>query len=148
MLSRSCLRLGLLAVALSTALGCGAAQSPTPTTVKGRVFYRGQPLNNGMIVFVSDEERGSHGSLVKAVIQPDGAFVLEPSPPAGWYRVAVALAPAANSAPPTAANPYPGLPSHYRNPLLSGLQGEVREGTDNSFEFQLDDARVERAGAN
>jgi hypothetical protein len=139
-----CLRLGLFAVALS-GLGCGAAQAPAPTSVKGRVFYRGQPLNGGLIVFVADEERGSHGSLVKAIIQADGAFALDPSPPAGWYRVAVAPAPTANFATPTVANPYPGLPSRYRNPLLSGLQGEIREGTDNSFEFQLDDARAERA---
>jgi hypothetical protein len=129
---------GLLALALAVASGCGP-KAPAKTAVTGRVVYRGEPLNGGVIVFVPDEERGNSGPFVKATVLLDGTFALGADLAAGWYRVAVAPLPAAEPTLPTASNPYPGPPARYRNPQLSGLAGEVRPGADNSFEFVLDD---------
>jgi hypothetical protein len=107
------------------------------------VLYRGGPLAGGLIVFAPNPERGSDGPLVTAVILDDGSFTLlradgRPAPP-GWYRVAVA--PKAGTVDsPTAERPYPGLPAKYRNPALSGLEREIKAGTENTFTFDLDDS--------
>ncbi len=129
----------LLSAGMLGSVGCGAKEA-APNDVKGRVDYRGGALAGGLIVFVPDEERGNSGPLVKGTIQPDGSFSLGSSVPAGWYKVAVAPFPGAGQTTPTAADPYPGPPLRYRNPQLSGLDGEVKAGTDNVFHFQLNDA--------
>jgi hypothetical protein len=129
----------LLAAGMLGSIGCGAREAP-PSEVKGRVGYRGGPLAGGLIVFVPDDERGNSGPLVKGTIQPDGSFSLGSSLPPGWYRVAVAPLPGAGRTTPTAADPYPGPPVRYRNPQLSGLEGEVKAGAENVFDFQLNDA--------
>lgn len=133
------LMLGLLAIGFVPLAGCGSKESDKKS-VKGRVWYRGEPLPGGTIVFVPDEERGSSGTLVKGAISSDGSFTLNSDMPAGWYRVAIAPLPSPTSSTPTVAHPYPGPPARYRNPHLSGLIGEVKKATDNAFEFQLDDA--------
>ena len=121
-----------------SAFGCG--KSPTPV-VTGRVLYRGEPVSDGLIVFAPNPDRGSDGPLATGRINPDGSFILggdEGKPVApGWYRVAVAP-PSGSLEVPTADRPYPGLPTKYRNPTLSGLEREIKAGT-NSFEFDLDD---------
>lgn len=128
---------GLLAMA-----GCGSKE-PVKSSVKGRVFYRGAPLNGGVIVFAPDIDRGNTGSLAKGVILDDGTFSLSldgaPAVVPGWYRVSIAARPSSESAIATVANPYPGLPSRFRNPQLSGINSEVRAGIENVFEYQLDD---------
>ena len=144
MRSRHCTRLAflLLAGGLMAIAGCGSKQ-PGKITVNGRVLYRGAPLRGGAIVFAPDVDRGNSGSFAKGAIHDDGTFSLSPDDAqgvaAGWYRVAIAAQPSAESAIATVANPYPGPPSRYRNPQLSGLNGEIRHGVDNFFEFQLED---------
>jgi hypothetical protein len=146
MRNRKCwLLMGLLAATSLNALaGCGSKPSEK-ITVKGRVCYRGEPLNGGVIVFAPDGDRGNNGDLAKGVIESDGTFSLKSDDSkgiaAGWYRVAIAPHPSPSaSATPTASDPYPAPPSRYRNPQLSGLQGEVKRNADNQFEFQLDDS--------
>jgi hypothetical protein len=129
----------LLSAGMLGSIGCGARETPS-NEVKGGVGYRGGPLAGGLIVFVPDEERGNSGPLVKGTIQADGSFSLGSNVPAGWYKVAVAPLPGASRTTPTAADPYPGPPPRYRNPQLSGLEGEVKAGTENIFNFQLNDA--------
>jgi hypothetical protein len=129
----------LLSAGMLGSAGCGAKEA-APSEVKGRVDYRGGPLAGGLIVFVPDEERGNSGPLVKATINADGSFSLGSSVPAGWYKVAVAPLPGSGRTTPTAVDPYPGPPLRYRNPQLSGLEGEVKAGTENVFAFQLNDA--------
>ena len=129
--------LGFL-IAFSPLIGCGSKNS-AKQTVKGRVWYHGEPLPGGTIVFVPDEERGSSGEMVKGTISDDGSFTLDSNMPAGWYRVAIAPLPSASSVTPTVAAPYPGPPARYRNPQLSGLNGEVKKSAENAFDFQLDD---------
>jgi hypothetical protein len=129
----------LIFATLVASTGCGSKGS-AKGTVKGRVIYRGEPLEGGAIVFVPDEDRGNSGALVKGTILLDGSFTLPAETTVGWYRVAVAPLPIADRAStPTASNPYPAPPARYRNPNLSGLAGEVKAGADNNFEFQLAD---------
>ena len=130
--------LGLFVVGFAPLVGCGSKAS-SKQSVKGHVWYHGEPLPGGTIVFVPDEERGSSGALVKGSISSDGTFTLDSDMPAGWYRVAIAPLPSVSSSTPTVADPYPGPPARYRNPQLSGLIGEVKKATDNAFDFQLDD---------
>ncbi len=134
---RRSLQLGIL-VAAFFVIGCGSS-SNVPTTLQGHVWYRGQPLPGGMIVFVPDEERGHTGPLLKAAIQADGSFTVEGKVDAGWYRAAVAPPPTAGSFP-TVSEPYPCPPARYRNPQLSGLLAEVKGGCDNVFEFLVDES--------
>jgi len=130
--------IALLATATLGSAGCGGRGAPS-SDVKGRVGYRGGPLAGGLIVFVPDEERGNSGPLVKGTIRADGSFSLGSSLPAGWYKVAVAPPPGPGRTTPTAADPYPAPPLRYRNPQLSGLEGEVKAGAENVFDFQLTD---------
>ena len=129
----------LLAVAIVAIAGCGS-KSPTKITVHGKVWYRGEPLPGGLIVFIPDTERGNNGPLAKGTIAADGTFSLAPETAAGWYRVAVAPLPSESTSIPTASNPYPGPPLRYRNPTISGLSGEIKPGTENTFEFHLEDS--------
>ncbi len=129
----------VLAITIFALVGCGS-KPPTKIAVKGKVWYRGEPLPGGIIVFAPDAERGNSGSLAKGTIAADGTFSLAPETAAGWYRVAVAPLPSDAATAPTVSNPYPGLPARYRNPNLSGLNGEIKPGTENTFEFNLEDS--------
>ena len=141
MAPRTC-PIGTACAALLLVGGCGGSK-PSETIVRGQILYRGEPLSGGLVVFAPNADRGSDGPLATATLLPDGSFTLilaDGKPvPAGWSRIAVA--PKAGSvAAPTADRPYPGLPVKYRNPSLSGLEREVKSGTDNVFCFDLDDA--------
>lgn len=131
------------ACALALVAGCGGGAKTPETIVRGQILYRGEPVAGGLIVFAPNADRGSDGPVVTAVLQDDGSFTLtapdgKPVPP-GWYRIAVA--PKAGTVDlPTAERPYPGLPAKYRNPSRSGLEREVKAGTDNVVCFDLDDA--------
>src|SRR5579875_157327 len=65
---------GGVVVAALTVLGCGHDEALTP--VRGRVFFRGQPLPVGTIVFTPDAEPGGHGPLAIGEIGPDGRYSL------------------------------------------------------------------------
>ena len=131
------------ACALALVAGCGGGSKPDETVVRGQILYRGEPVAGGLIVFAPNPDRGSDGPVVTATLQDDGSFTLtspdgKPVPP-GWYRIAVA--PKAGTVDlPTAERPYPGLPAKYRNPSRSGLEREIKAGTDNVVCFDLDDA--------
>jgi hypothetical protein len=129
-------------LALFALSGCGDRPKPD-TSVRGQVLYRGDPVAGGLIVFSPNPDRGSDGPIAIGTIGEDGSFTLtrtdgRPVPP-GWYRVAVA--PKAGTVEgPTPERPYPGVPARYRNPALSGLEREVKAGTENRFHFDLDDS--------
>jgi hypothetical protein len=132
------LPLGLLAAVLVAVAGCGS-KSPAKTAIKGKVWYRGEPLPGGLVAFVPDGDRGNNGPLAKGTIAADGTFSLAPETAPGWYRVAIAPLPAESTSSPTPSNPYPGVPLRYRNPSFSGIQGEIKQGAENTFEFYLED---------
>jgi len=133
------LRCGLV-LATSVVLGCGQEGSLTP--VHGRVFYRGQPLPGGTIVFTPDPERGGRGPLATGEIDSEGWY----SPRSGdqlgavpgWHRVTIA--PPARAAAPGQAVPPPAvpLPRKYSDPEQSGLLREVRPGKSGEQNFYLE----------
>jgi hypothetical protein len=135
-------RLFLIGMVCAALIGCNRSK-PTDTVVRGQILYRGEPVSGGLIVFSPNEDRGSSGPVVTATLQNDGSFALagvdgKPVTP-GWYRIAVAPR-AGTTAIPTAARPYPGLPQHFRNPSLSGLEREIKPGVENLVCFDLDDS--------
>jgi hypothetical protein len=127
---------------LALLAGCGVRAPSSETVVRGQVFYRGEPLAGGLIVFAPDPDRGTDGPVASAVVQADGTFQLDADSArgltGGWYLVAVAP-PAGTVDVPTADRPYPGLPARYRNPARSGLTCEIRPGTEHVLPFDLDD---------
>jgi hypothetical protein len=131
----------LLGLAFTSAGGCGSAETGYPL-VTGRVYYHGQPLAGGLIVFTPDEERGNSGPLAKAIIGPDGRFSLRAegklgaSP--GWHRITIAPAPVASKS--TRLQLYQSPPIRLRSPQFSGLTREVKAGSRNAFDFLLDDS--------
>src|SRR6516225_7750875 len=73
-------------------LGCGQGEPMTP--VHGRVFFHGQPLPGGTIVFTPDAERGGRGPLACGEIDADGRYTLrtgdKPGAVSGWHRITIA----------------------------------------------------------
>src|SRR5438876_964130 len=51
--------------------GCGSG-APDLAIVKGRVFYQGQLLRIGTVVFAPDPARGNDGPLARSEINADG----------------------------------------------------------------------------
>jgi hypothetical protein len=122
--------------------GCGNDQDRL-TPVRGKVWYQGAPLRGGTIVFTPDPTRGGNGPLARAEIQPDGDFILKTGDRLGavpgWHRVTV-VAVEPISSPPGAAYVAPRslVPVKYRDPELSGISCEVKEGQENSLELNLE----------
>jgi hypothetical protein len=110
-------------------MGCGRSQ-PSLAHVQGRVFYRGEPLAGGTIVFTPDADRGGQGPMAWAQIEADGHYRLSTdgrygaSP--GWHRITIAAASSEK------------LPARYRDPDLSGQRFEVRTDRPNRCDLNLD----------
>jgi hypothetical protein len=133
----------LLGGLLLATAGCGRHDSPL-APVHGRVFFRGTPLAGGSIVFVPNTEKGNQGSLGRADILPDGSYALQTNDKSGavpgWHRVSVIAVDA-----PREPLPRDGFvtvrlltPPRYAAPELSGLEGLVEPGKDNTLDFHLD----------
>jgi hypothetical protein len=127
----------LLALAV---LGCGQNDKLTP--VRGQVFFHGQPLCGGTIVFTPDAERGGHGSLACGEIDAEGRYSLHTGDrlgvAAGWHRVTIAP-PALAAAPGRPATPPAiDLPRTYSDPEQSGLLREVQPGKSGEQDFHLE----------
>lgn len=120
-----------LLLALCT-VGCGQPK-PTLTPVRGRVYYHGQPLPGGVIVFTPDEEHGGRGPQACARIGPDGAYVLSTGTDlgavAGWHRVTFKA---------LAADSAPIFPPRYSDPDQSDQTREVKAGLGNDIDFHLE----------
>lgn len=114
---------------LLLAVGCGSRPEQREG-VSGVVYYRGQPLRGGTIVFVPDADQGNTGSLASGEIKADGSYSLrtgeEPGACVGPHKVTVA--PANNIQ----------LPAHYTDPHKSGQHCEVKKGQPNRIDFHLE----------
>lgn len=128
-------------------VGCSSSPAPpTPTTVRGRITFQGQPLAGGTVVFAPDPDRGTAGKPVRGDTGPDGTFQLavdgRPNVPPGWYRVAIAPPADASgthsSADPGAPPGAPVFPPALRRPDRSKLIREVTAGKDHVFEFAVE----------
>jgi hypothetical protein len=133
------------AVALAVGLlvaGCGS-ETTELAPVRGKVYFKGEPLHAGLIVFVPDSSRGGGGRLACSQIQPDGGYVLrtgeKPGAVEGWYRITVA---AVEASPASLGNregvPRSLLPGRYRDPDLSGLTCQVNGDRANTVNFNLE----------
>ncbi|HTU90964.1 MAG TPA: hypothetical protein VMF69_12875 [Gemmataceae bacterium] len=127
-MQRTPLRCGFVLAVLAV-LGCGHDEPLTP--VHGRVFFHGQPLPGGTIVFTPDAERGGRGPLAYGEIAADGHYSLRsgdrPGAVAGWHRITIA--PAARAV---------ELPRRYSDPEQSGLLREVHPGKSGEQDFYLE----------
>jgi hypothetical protein len=121
--------------------GCGRSE-PALTPVQGRVFYRGQPLPGGTIVFTPDPHRGGHGPQAWAEVGADGRYSLrtggKKGAVPGWHLVTIApLRSRGSPRGADAATPL-ALPARYRDPELSGQRVEVRPERVNQCDLHLD----------
>ena len=128
--------LGILAIWM---VGCG--KDKMIGRVFGKVTFQGQPVSEGLILFV-DREQGIHMS---AKIGPDGSYELKLAEdyglPVGTYRVLVTPPLIEGSEiGPLGPRPktviYDNLPTKYRNQQTSGLSLTVKEG-DNQFDIDM-----------
>jgi hypothetical protein len=106
--------------------------------VKGKVLYRGQPLQGGVIVFIPDSSRGTSGHLAVADIQPDGTFTLKTNDVLGavpgHHKVTVSwVLPTHSGGPPQSM-----LPPKYRDPQQSKVTCEVMANKSNTIDFVLE----------
>jgi hypothetical protein len=136
------LRSAAAAVLLLLVAGCGGDPDQL-MPVHGKVFYQSVPLGGGTIVFTPDSTKGGTGQQAHAEIQSDGSFVLKtgdrPGAVPGWHRITiVALDAISAPAGPGYAAPRSLLPVKYRDPDLSGLSCEVKEGQANTVELNLE----------
>lgn len=131
---------GGLVVATLAVFGCGQDEERTP--VHGRVFFHGQPLSGGTIVFTPDAERGGRGPLAYGEIDADGRYSLHTGDRIGvvpgWYRITIA--PPSLAAAPGQPLPPPSvdLPRKYRDPQQSGLLRAVQPGKSGEQDFYLE----------
>jgi hypothetical protein len=135
---RSLLRaVGFAIFLVAASMGCPST-SDQFTPVKGKVTYKGVPLQSGTIVFIPDVSRGTRGHLAMADIQNDGTFSLKTDGTLGvvpgWHKVTVAcVLPAAPGQAPQSL-----LRDKYRDPQQSGLTFEVQANKTNTLDLDLD----------
>ncbi len=135
MLRRSCL---LLLAAVAT-LGCGGDPNG-PQRVSGRVTFRGEPLDQGVIAFVDPSNSvQAGGALVR-----DGKYDIpaEHGLTPGKYQVTIS-SPSGSSVTPeeyaagkTAMTSQERIAAKYNSE--STLEAEVTAGGTNQFDFEVD----------
>jgi hypothetical protein len=113
-------------------LAAGCSRDPGPREqVRGRVYYLGQPVPGGTIVFTPDPDRNGQGPLGRGSILFDGSYDLGTGPDhgavAGWHRVTILAS----------GSPAFLLPSKYADPEQSGQSCEVKAGQINALDFHL-----------
>jgi hypothetical protein len=129
--------IGLLSIGcLLLNCGCGS-ETDSLVPVRGKVYYKGMPLSGGTIVFAPDAVRGGSGPVACGEIKPDGSYQLKtddmPGAVPGWHRVTIVSVESDGSGASRSL-----LPAKYRDPDLSGLEGEVKPERGNDIDFHLD----------
>jgi hypothetical protein len=66
----------LLAAALASVSGCGAANGLNLAKVSGKVMYKGEPVKNGTVFFMPDEAKGTIGPPAVGSITSNGSYVM------------------------------------------------------------------------
>lgn len=121
---------------LVSLLVIGCARDPGPREqVRGRVYFQGQPVPGGTIVFTPDPDRTGAGPLARGIILTDGSYDLGSGPDkgamVGWHRVT--FMPASQ---PAGYLSFP-LPAKYADPEQAGQICEVKQGQANIIDFHL-----------
>lgn len=126
--------------ALTIPMGCGSKPA-LQNRILGTVYFHGEPLRGGMVVFIPDVEQGGSGSLVVGKIDPSGNYSINSSAEypisEGWHRVTVCGEPR-QDAPSRYVSLFRDVPNRYRNPELSGLKCELQLGS-NRIDIHLED---------
>ena len=111
-------------------VGCGKKDPVPLAPVKGQVWYQGEPLTGGMVVFTPDIQRGGSGPQAWAKIGLDGSFVLltdtRPGATPGWHRITIATESSST------------LPARFHDPERSQQFFEVKADRPNVCELRLD----------
>lgn len=108
--------------------GCGGSQTK-PSTVSGKVSYKGTPLTFGTIEF-----HGPAGKKSAASIDPDGSFRMVDAP-IGENTVVVKVPDSVPKPPPgtpdmPVANVQPvPIPPQYADPARSGVKQTIAAGS-------------------
>jgi len=109
----------------------GCSGGDPVASVTGKVTVDGEPVTEGMVLFLSEKGAGGSGEL-----QADGTYTLQCPP--GQYKVAVAPPESTDPTPAPAKPPEEGdIPYQYQDVGSSGLTAELAEG-ENTFDIPLE----------
>jgi hypothetical protein len=122
-------------------LGCGGGDGAATAPVSGVVTYRGKPLADVNVVFMS---RG--GAPATGVTNSEGRFELttldQTGAVPGAHQVTITPNQGAIDMPlpgQPPAKPKSAVPAKYGRAESSGLTAEVKAGEENQFTFELTD---------
>lgn len=132
-------RFGALIVGLCLCIsGCGG---PEVGQVKGKVTFRGQPVQEGLITFSNPET----GYQAEANIKSDGTYemeTLEGGIVVGDYSVAIAPLTVLDTSDPHTPpmpmpKPAPNIPQQYRDIITSPFKVTVKPGENEPHNFDM-----------
>jgi hypothetical protein len=135
---RTLLWISLVAV-LST--GCTKKGALETAPVSGKVTYRGKAVPTGTVMFVPDEGPAATGEIdsegaykLTTYAAGDGAVI-------GTHKVTITALQDMKDALPEQRSPTPPpiVPAKYLSAETSGLVAEVKAGTNNEVNFELQD---------
>lgn len=121
----------------TTMVGCGGPSYELETApVSGKVTLDGVPLTEGMVQMLP-----SKGRMAKALIRPDGSFVLSTygngdGAQVGKFPVTVSML-LRDGMEGASKQSSVRIPRRYSRPATSGLEIDVRAGETNQVELAL-----------
>ena len=129
---------GLLTVCLAALAGCSPQADYAP--VSGTVYYKGKPVESGVVMFQPAE-----GEVARGLIQSDGTYTLETLGEAtgvrpGMAKVRVSVRANTNSNGGEVGLGKLLIPERYTDFDLSGLTFEVTPTRTEPYDIQLTDS--------
>jgi hypothetical protein len=127
---------GAWLLAISFAIGC--SQGPPTGRVRGKVTFKGKPVNEGLVTFINSKE----GGAAEAYIDKDGSYAVKNPVPVADYQVVITPLVEIKDTDPGKSPPSPvekaapDIPRKYRTPGSSPLQASVKQG-ENEFPFEM-----------
>ena len=122
--------------------GCGGG-SDGFIPVEGKVTVAGQPLAQGVVIFLPNPDKGNASMHEpRGEIKADGAYKLitganSQGAPPGWYRVSVYAGVKVNPNDPYSPEKS-AINGKYADKMQSGLEVEVKPGLPpGSYDFKL-----------
>jgi len=140
-MSHSRISFGLLCIVLSTALtGCTGGTAKR-FAVSGSVKFKGKPLDQGTIFFVSEDRNlgSDYADMIK-----DGTYSIPAAKGLlpGRYKVVISSVDPKNAAPdPNSLPGYQPVPKDRIQPKYNNqttLTAEVKADRENTFDFEVD----------
>ena len=133
--------------------GCDRSSGPITIPIRGEVLYEGQPLKEGLVVYLpknSDDSRQASGKIEAngsfvlttfkkgdGVVPGEYAIVVYPyDSPAGAERTREQIEAAAQTGAP---RPASMIPERYSDPVASGLTDTVNDEHSGVKQFVLTD---------